>query len=122
MNHFLIGLILVIGCAGGLQAEEQWQASTLSAETIRKIQSETAKYHHCLGGEVKQFQQKRMDSRDAANLILKRCEAKLLPIRETFLAQNVEIAAVDRYLKRKRHQAARKVLQTMMFAESQRAP
>ena len=122
MNHYLIRLILVIGCVSNLQAEEQWQASTLSAETINKIQSETAEYHRCLGGEIKQFQQKRMDSRDAANLILKRCESKLLPIRETFLAENVEVAAANRYLKRKRHQAARKVLQTMMFAESQRAP
>ncbi len=124
MNHHLIRLILVIGCvsASNLQAEEQWQASTLSDETISKIKSETAEYHRCLGGEIKQFQQKRMDSRDAANLILKRCESKLLPIRETFLAENVEVAAVDRYLTRKRHQAARKVLQTMMFAASQRAP
>jgi len=124
MNHYLIGLILIVGFASAtsLCAEEQWQTSTLSDEIIRKIQSETAEYHRCLGSEVKQFQQKRMDSRNAANLILKSCESKLLPIRETFLAQNVELAAANRYLMRKRHQAARKVLQSMMFAASQRAP
>ena len=124
MKHRLVALILVIGCTSSshLRAEEKWQASTLSDKTISKIQSETAEYHRCLGSEIKRFQLKQMDSRDAASLILKHCESKLAPIREAFIAENVAVAATNRYLMRKRHQAARKVLKAMMFAEAQRNP
>ena len=124
MNNHLFGLIVFINCvvAGQAIAEEEWQASALSSESISKIQSETVEYHRCLGGEVSQMHDTQLDSRDATSLILKKCESKLIPIRAIFLSENVEVAAIDRFLMRKRHQAVRKVLQAMMFAESQRTP
>ncbi len=124
MNKFFFGLLALTVCilASQAMATEEWQASTLSDETIRKVQTETTEYHRCLGVEVSQFQKTQLDSRDATSLILKKCELKLLPIRDAFLAEKVEVAAIDHFLMRKRHQAVRKVLQAMMFAESQRAP
>ncbi len=124
MNNPIIGLIVIINyaLAGQAIAAEEWQASALSRETINKVQSETVEYHRCLGGEISQMRNTQLDSRDATSLILKKCENKLIPIKETFLSENVEVATVNRFLMRKRHQAVRKVLQAMMFAQSQRTP
>jgi len=59
-----------------------------------------------------------VDPRNAANWVLKQCEAKLKPIGEALIAEKVPIEVTDRFILRKRHQAARKVLQMMMYAEA----
>lgn len=122
MKNPLIALLIISGSSLPipLLAEEQWQASTLSAESIHKIQTKTEAYHQCLHKEVSGFPLSAVDSRDATNAILKKCEPRLIPIRELLLLENVTPRVANRYLLSKRHQAARNVLKSMMYAESQR--
>ncbi|MGH8547540.1 MAG: hypothetical protein ACRERU_02845 [Methylococcales bacterium] len=102
-----------------VQADDQWNPSTLSDWTIEAIQQQTLVYHQCLDRQVAAFNQRNFDSRKASNWILKQCENRLDPIRSALLAEKVPIEIANRYLLRKRHQAARQILEIMMFAESQ---
>jgi hypothetical protein len=123
MNKFRflsLGLIF-IGCQGTAGAEDQWSPSTLPSQTIRSIQQQTSVYHQCLGRQIAAFESKKFDSRNASNWILKQCEDQLNPIRSALLDEKVPIEIADRYLLRKRHQAAREVIKQMMFAESRQS-
>ena len=124
MKRFICTLFVAffLPSATPLSAEEEWAASAFSEATIAKINQETAVYHRCLSDQLATFRINNADSRDATNLLLKKCEAQLVPVRDTLIATNVAPAIADRYLLRKRHQAARKVLQLVMYAESQQRP
>jgi hypothetical protein len=101
------------------EAEDEWNPSTVSDRTIEVVQRQTLVYHQCLDRQIRTFDHPDFDSRNASNWILKQCENQLDPIRSALLEEHVPLAIANRYLLRKRHQAARQVLQAMMFAESQ---
>ncbi len=98
---------------------QQWDSSRLTDQTIEAIQQQTLNYHRCLDRQMAAFNQKDFDSRTASNSVLKQCEDQLDPIRSSLLNEHVPIEIANRYLLRKRHEAARQVLKFMMFAESQ---
>ncbi|RUM53458.1 MAG: hypothetical protein DSY87_03430 [Methylococcus sp.] len=111
-------IIFLTMLAGTARAQTQWIPSELSDPTIEKIKQQSIVYHQCLEGKIAGFNLVGTDSRDAANIILKKCEAELREIRTLLTNANVPAPGADRYLLRKRHQAARKVLQYMMYAKS----
>lgn len=116
---FISALLVLVSQISEISAEEEWTPSILPDQTIQTIQKQTQIYHQCLERHITTFNIKGIDSRDASNWILKQCENKLNPIRTALLDQKVPLAIANRYLIKKRHQAARKVLKYMMFAKSQ---
>ena len=121
MKRFLLYVLgLMIAPSGSAISAQTWQATTLSSATIEKTRVATQAYHACLDKEINAFRQTPMDSRDATSIILKKCEFELTPIRTALLAEQVPPKIADRLLRKRRNQAVRKVLQLMMFAESQR--
>lgn len=116
---FLLIVMLCLGYQSRVRAEEEWNPSTLSDRTIEAIQQQTLVYQRCLERTMSTFSGTEFDSRHASNWVLKQCENQLDPIRNALLEEEVPVEIANRYLLRKRHQAARQVLQTMMFAESQ---
>jgi hypothetical protein len=116
---FLLPLnIFLTMLAGTALAQTQWTPSELSDLTIEKIKQQSIVYYQCLEGEIAGFKLAGNDSRDAANIILRNCEPELREIRAALMNAHVPAPGADRYLLRKRHQAARKVLQHMMYAKS----
>lgn len=103
------------------QAEDEWQASSLSPATIEKLNSATLTYHQCLNKQVLAFNAPGTDSRDATNWVMKQCEAELGPMHAALAEEKVPAPVIERYQRRKRNQAVRKVLQAMMYAESMKA-
>ena len=121
MKRFILCVLGLLNMPVGLAVSAQtWQPTTLSSATIEKTRVATLAYHVCLDKEINAFRQIPMDSRDATNIILKKCESKLMPIRMALLAEQVPPKIADRLLRKRRNQALRKVFQLMMFAESQR--
>ncbi|MCI0654129.1 MAG: hypothetical protein L0Y39_06590 [Methylococcaceae bacterium] len=122
-RSLLLSIVLVSAlCRTTVRAEDQWNPSALSDRTIEAIQRQTSVYHQCLERQLRTFDHNGFESRSASSWILKQCENQLDPIRKALLEEKVPIEVANRYLLRKRHQAARQVLQTLMFAESQQQP
>lgn len=110
--------VLLAAWNDAVSANEQWNRSILSDQTIQKINQQTTVYHQCLDRHIATFNLKSIDSRDASNWILKQCENRLDAIRTALLDEKVPVEIANRYLLKKRHQAARKVLKFMMFSKS----
>ena len=121
-RSFILSVLLIsAGFQVTLKAEDLWTPSTLSDRTIEVINQQTLVYHQCLDRQIATFNQPDFDSRDASNHVLKQCENRLDPIRDALLKEHVPREIADRYLLRKRHQAARQVLKYMIFAASQQS-
>ncbi len=118
--------LLLIFFAVSLQAlaadksGEEWQATTLTDETIANIQKSKYKYMTCITNEVKKRLKVKMDTRKLTDEILKQCEKSLANVRETFIKEKVPEKSADRYMKMTRTQTARKVLKEMMLIAASR--
>ena len=100
-------------------AGDQWQDSQLSPAAIETAQAATHRYHLCLDKEIKDIALAGKDSRAVTDLVLKKCEPALAPIRSAFEKENVLPVITNRYLRRKRTQAARNVLHAVMLAQNE---
>lgn len=118
--RFLFVLILFIASvgAGRAFAAGEWKSTTLSQATIEKVNQATLAYHRCLSHEIEEFRYTGQDSRAETDRMLKDCEPELMPIRKAFDAEHVLPQISDRYLRRKRNQAARRLVQIIMAAEA----
>lgn len=103
------------------KATEEWEATSISDETIKKIQE--AKYLHkqCVATEMQKENYQKQDSRAATEAIVKQCEPVLAKIREVYLSEKVPAVIADRHLKQIRIQATRSVLQNMILNEAARS-
>lgn len=115
-------LFLMLLPAASFSAEkaEEWQATTLSEESIKNIQQAKYKYLQCINGEAQKKDYAEMDTRAATDKIIQQCEKPLTDIRTVFIAAKVPESIADRYLKRTRTQTMRKVLEQMMYAAAER--
>ena len=111
-------LLVFLALTDPVLAGEQWQGSQLSPVTIETAQTATHQYHLCLDKEIKGIALAGKDSRAVTDLVLKKCEPALAPIRSAFAKENVQPVITNRYLRRKRTQAARNVLHAVMFAQA----
>lgn len=108
------------GCADSLKAPEpkRWPPSTLSDQTIEQANQASRDYFACIQVELARYRYQGGDSRYETQALLRRCENRLEPIQLAFAAEGVDPRITGRYLKRKRTQAARYVLETIMGLEA----
>ncbi len=101
-------------------AKNEWQNTTLSDATIKKIQDAQYQYKKCVSDEMQKPAYQEQESRRATEAIMKQCESILSQMREVYLAEKVPGTIADRHLKQMRMQTTRNVLQGMMFGEAAR--
>lgn len=99
---------------------EEWQNTTISDSTIKKIQESKYEYKKCVGEQMQKPDYLKMDSRNATDEIIKHCEPVLSKIRETYLAEKVPSVIADRHLRQIRMQITRNALQGLMFEQAAR--
>lgn len=114
-------LLISMACLAQEQAADEWENTTISDATIKKIQE--AKYIHkqCVANEMQKESYQKQDSKTATEAIVKQCEPVLGKIRDVYLAEKVPAVIADRHLKQIRIQTTRSVLQNMIFNEAARS-
>lgn len=121
MKRILMAFFLLISFNCFAEDETiEWKETTLTDETISKIQMAKHEYIKCISRETESRRSVEMDSRAATDEIIKACETELSKIRNVFIAQKVPEPMADRYLKKSRTETARNVLKEMMFAAAAR--
>ncbi len=100
--------------------KNEWQNTTLSDATIKKIQDAQYQYKKCVSAEMQKPSHQELESRKATEAIMKQCESVLTQMREVYLAEKVPETIADRHLRQMRMQTTRNVLQGMMFSEAAR--
>ena len=102
-------------------SKDDWQNTTISDATIKKIQESKYVYKKCVADEMQKAPYQKQESRQATEEIVKQCEKILGKMREVYLAEKVPEIIADRHLKQMRLQTTRLVLQDMMFNEAARS-
>ena len=129
MNYLFAGTFLatsltITACSVNSSAKppaaKTWQPSTLSPATMETANRTVSVYHACISQKIDAFRKVELDSRAITDEIMKQCDSELNPIKDAFAAENVPPPITDRYIRRKRTQATRKVLQTMMTYQAMR--
>lgn len=113
-------LLLSVVTAFADDAKNEWHNTTLTEDTIKKIQAASYEYKKCVSDEMQKPVYTNQDTRKATDSIMKVCESVLARMREVYLAENVPAIVADRHLKQIRMQTTRKALQNLMFAEAAR--
>jgi hypothetical protein len=117
---FFLTILLSSVVAFADDAKNEWQNTSLSDATIKKIQEGQYQYKKCVSAEMQKPSNQGGDSRRATDAIMKQCESVLSQMREIYLAEKVPEIIADRHLKQMRMQTTRNVLQGMIFAEATR--
>jgi len=121
MNKILFSALLLIGTAAFADdANNEWHNTSLTDETIAKIQAAKLDYKRCGSTEMHKPEYQKIDTRNSTDDIIKQCEPVLGKMREVYLAENIPGVVADRHLKQMRLETTRNVLQNMMFAEAAR--
>lgn len=115
-----LGLLLLSASAVAEESKDEWQNTTLSDETMKKIQDARYQYKRCVGDEMQKPEYQTKDSRVSTEAIIKQCEPGLTKMRDIYLAEKVPEVIADRHLKQMRLQTTRTALQGMMFSEAAR--
>ncbi|MFA5983265.1 MAG: hypothetical protein WC782_04560 [Methylococcaceae bacterium] len=100
--------------------KNEWHNTTLTEDTMKKIQASKYEYKKCVVEEMQKPAYRSLESRQATGDIIKQCEDSLSKMREVYLQEKVPEVIADRHLKQMRLQTTRTVLQEMMFAEAAR--
>jgi hypothetical protein len=117
---FFLTVLLSTATAFADDAKNEWNNTTLSDATIKKIQDSQYQYKKCVSGEMQKPAHQGQGGREATEAIMKQCESVLSQMREVYLAEKVPATIADRHLKKMRMQTTRNVLQGMMFNEAAR--
>lgn len=127
----LLASLMLIGCQSAPPKEEpvsdtlaqkgEWQASTLPAATVAKINATNLDYQQCLSAEVDAQAAQVADPRAIGDSILRHCEDRLKPIKTALDEQGVPAAISERYIRKNRSQGAQKVMRAVQFVHAQRA-
>jgi hypothetical protein len=118
LGVLLLGTLLFSVNAVAEKASEEWQNTTLSDATIKKIQEARYEYKKCVGEHMQKPAYLAMDSRKATDEIMKQCEPTLSKMREVYLAEKVPGTIADRHLRQIRIQTTRSALQNLMFEQA----
>ena len=122
MKHILFLVILVSSSfAYAADAKNEWHATSLSDETIKKVQHAQYNYKKCVTDEMQKKGYLKIESRSATNAIIKQCEDVLSQMRQVYIDAKVPEVIADRHLKKMRTDITRRVLKQLMFAEAARA-
>jgi hypothetical protein len=121
MKSFLfLALFLSSTITFAEKTKEEWQNTTLSDATIKKIQTTKYDYNKCVTTDMQKADYVKIDTRNATETIIKKCEPILGDIRKVYLDAEVPGVIADRHLKQIRTQTTRGVLQQMMYLEAAR--
>ncbi len=125
MKHLVFLIVLLVSTSAFAKdtkedAKNEWHNTTLSDDTIAKIQAAKLDYKKCVIDEMQKGGYLKMDTRNATDAIMKQCETVLGKMREVYLAEKIPEVVADRHLKQMRMETTRKVLQNLMFAEAAR--
>lgn len=119
---FLLSLLFIsLTSFAEEKSGEEWETTTISDATIKKIQEAKYVYKKCVSDEMQKATYQTQESRQATETIVKQCENVLAKIREVYLAEKVPAVIADRHLKQMRLQTTRLVLQDMMYNEAARS-
>lgn len=122
MKIFFLLLALLFSLSAVAEpSTDEWQNTSLSDETIKKIQESRFEYKKCVGSQMQKPEYVQMDTRKATEEITKQCEPTLAKIREVYLAEKLPGAIADRHLRQIRTQTTRKVLQNLMYEQASRS-
>ncbi|MEN9756600.1 MAG: hypothetical protein RL755_787 [Pseudomonadota bacterium] len=102
-------------------ANDEWENTTISDATIKKIQESKYAYKKCVADEMRKAPYQTQESRKATEAIVKQCESVLAKMRDVYITEKVPEVIADRHLKQMRLQTTRLVLQDMMFNEAARS-
>lgn len=119
-SSLLFGALLFSANAVAEKAKEEWQNTTITDTTIKKIQESKYEYKKCVGEQMQKPAYLKMDNRNATDEIIKHCEPVLSKIREVYLAEKVPGIIADRHLRQIRMQTTRNALQGLMFEQAAR--
>ncbi|MDA1343490.1 MAG: hypothetical protein EXR90_04120 [Methyloglobulus sp.] len=119
-NILLVSTLLFSVTVTAEKAAEDWQNTTITDSTIKKIQESKYEYKKCVGEQMQKPDYQKMDSRNATDAIIKHCEPVLSKIREVYLAEKVPGVIADRHLRQIRTQITRNALQGLMFEQAAR--
>lgn len=119
---FLIPLLLFSTASFAEEpSKDDWQNTTISDATIKKIQESKYVYKKCVADEMQKAPYQKQESRQATEAIVKQCENVLAKMRDVYIAEKVPEVIADRHLKQMRLQTTRLVLQDMMYNEAARS-
>ncbi|NOQ36370.1 MAG: hypothetical protein GQ569_10835 [Methylococcaceae bacterium] len=122
MKQFLIAAILLYsGISMAADSKNEWQATSLTEELIKKIQQSQLHYKECVIAEMQKPAYNELKSKSATEEIIKQCEPALGKMREVYLEEKVPEIIADRHLKKMRIQTTRKLLKELMFKEAAKA-
>ena len=120
-SALLFTSLLFLAVAKAETSADEWQNTTNSDATIKKIQEAKYEYKKCISEQMQKPAYLDLDSRKATEEILKLCEPMLGKMRETYLTEKIPAIMADRHLRQVRVQTTRKLLQEMIFAQAGRA-
>lgn len=117
--RLLIALMLAAKMAVAEETpKDDWNATSLSDETIKKIQQAQFGYKKCVADEMRKPDYGKQDSRRATDAIAHLCEPKLGDMRKDYLDAGVPGVIADRHLKQLRIKVTRSMLQELMYIEA----
>ncbi len=99
-------------------AGNEWNATSLTEDIIKKIQHAQFQYKQCVTKEMQKEGYYKFDSRNATDAIIKQCENVLSDMRKVYLDSKVPAVIADRHLKKMRIDITRRVLKQLMFAQA----
>lgn len=119
---FLIPLLIISTTSFAEEpSKDDWQNTSISEATIKKIQESKYVYKKCVADEMQKAPYQKQESRQATEAIVKQCENVLGKMRDVYIAEKVPEIIADRHLKQMRLQTTRLVLQDMMYNEAARS-
>ncbi|MCK5831730.1 MAG: hypothetical protein KAH20_15655 [Methylococcales bacterium] len=122
MKHvLLLALLLSSTLIYAKDAKEEWDGTSLTEETIKKIQQSQYQYKKCVMTEMQKKGYAKIESRSATDAIIKQCENVLSKMRIVYTDVKVPGVIADRHLKKMRIDITRRVLKQLMFAEAARS-
>lgn len=117
-TRLFVVLMLLSGLVRAEDANQDWNATTLSDATIEKIQAAQFNYKKCVADEMKNPQHLSLESRHATDAIIKQCEPTLAQMRGIYVDAGVPGTIADRHLKSLRIKVTRNLLQELMYLEA----
>ncbi len=116
-----LAILLFSAISNAADTKSEWQNTTLTEATMKKIQDAKYQYKKCVVDEMQKPAYREQDTRHGTETLMKQCEPVLAKMRDVYLAEKVPEVVADRHLKQMRIQTTRSVLQSMMFNEAARA-
>jgi hypothetical protein len=125
MNFFsralLIGAFALFLQPAFGEGEDEWKMTTLSDETLKKVQLALVGYQQCVNDKTKLRIHHAADSRAITDAVLKQCEDQLSAVKLAFDAERVPSSVSERYMRSRRTYAARNILRTVMGVQAMRS-